>query len=405
MNTVNKSHLIAGFFRYHREKLNYSLRGLVGNGSVVELSSLSDFEHGKRQLREDQLVYLFKLIGYDYYEVINAYDFENEYHQILGWIYLGEIKRAEVLYSSCIEKNVYCTLGCLGFCVLRYVFASIRMKNDEDAMIALKCESLLENDQIVVIKIADAINKLNQGLFDVAIEILKYAEDITYNPKIRAWICHQYGIAYSFMGNYAEATVALLEAKNRYADFLGIIRLIQTNLNLGNVYSLTNSYAKAEESYLIAYERALMLKESTGLLTKCFNSLCWLYFETNEYDKVRDLLENKPDELVESRNTYYILAWANYKLGNVEESIKYCEAGLDKFKDYSYVCMIYEYIKKACKGIKTGQDALLKKIIETEDYDHDKLTERLFTLELIDIYERRKNYEKAFKYAKKLLNR
>ena len=43
--------------------------------------------------------------------------------------------------------------------------------------------------------------------------------------------------------------------------------------------------------------------------------------------------------------------------------------------------------------------------IETEDYDHDALTEKLFTYELIDIYERRKNYEKAFKYAKKLLNR
>jgi hypothetical protein len=67
--------------------------------------------------------------------------------------------------------------------------------------------------------------------------------------------------------------------------------------------------------------------------------------------------------------------------------------------------MVYEYIEKACKGIKTGQDALLRKIIETEDYDNTAEIKELFTYEIIDIYERRKNYEKAFKYAKKLLNR
>ena len=130
-----------------------------------------------------------------------------------------------------------------------------------------------------------------------------------------------------------------------------------------------------------------------------------LYFETGEYDKVENLLSNKPDELVESRNTYYILAWACYKLGKKEDAVKYCIAGQKKFKEYSYVCMIYEYIEKACLGKKTGQEALLKKIISTEDYDHDALTERLFAYELMDFYESRGNYEKAYKTAKKLLNR
>ena len=405
MSTVNKSHLIAGFFRYHREKLNYSLRGLVSNGSVVELSSLSDFEHGKRQLHEDQLVYLFKLIGYDYYEVINAYDFERDYQEIIEHIILGETEAAENKFYYCCEKGVFNSLGTLNFSIIEYFFLVLDEKITGEDFLAYKLTHLMNNDQVAILRVTYSIYKINQGLFNDSIEILNDVEKNTYNAKIQAWIKYLISRPYVLSGNYVEATISLIESKRRYGEIIGIIRMIQSNLSLGTVYSLTNSYAKAEESYLIAYERALMLKESTGLLTKCFNSLCWLYFETNEYDKVRDLLDNKPDELVESRNTYYILAWANYKLGNVEESIKYCEAGLDKFKEYSYVCMIYEYIKKACKGIKTGQDTLLKKIIETEDYDHDKLTERLFTLELINIYERRKNYEKAFKYAKKLLNR
>ncbi|MBE6108298.1 MAG: tetratricopeptide repeat protein [Erysipelotrichaceae bacterium] len=385
--------------------MNYSLRGLVGNGSVVELSSLSDFEHGKRQLHEDQLVYLFKLIGYDYYEVINAYDFEKEYHQIMEWIYLGEIKRAENLYSKCIQNNVFHSLGAISFCLLGYTIGSIRNNINPNDLFIENCNHLLENDQIAVSKMAKANYMIHLGLFNDAIEILKDADQLTYNPKIRSWICHKYGIVYSFIGNYAEATVALLEAKNRYAEFLGIIRLIQTNLNLGNVYTLTKSYEKAEESYLIAYERALMLKESTGLLTKCFNSLCWLYFERNQYDKLKEVIDNKPDNLVESENTLFVLAWAYYKLGLVDECVKYCKEARNKYLDREYPQVVFTYIENAALGKKTGQDALLKKAITMKDYEHNQMIDELFTRELIDIYERRKNYEKAFKYAKKLLNR
>lgn len=405
MNTVNKSHLIAGFFRYHREKLNYSLRGLVGNGSVVELSSLSDFEHGKRQLHEDQLVYLFKLIGYDYYEVINAYDFEKEYQQILNWIYLGEIKRAEDLYMKCIQNNAFNSLGCISFCLLGYTIGSIRDNINPNVLFIENCNHLLDDNQIAVSKIAKANCMIHHGRFNDAIEILKDADQLTFNPIIRAWIFLQYGIAYAFSGNYAEATVSLLNAKNRYGEYLGVIRMIQVNLNLGTVYTLTHSYDKAEESYLIAYERALMLKESTGLLTKCFNSLCWLYFERNQYDKIKELVDNKPEDLVESKNTYFVLAWGNYKLNNSDEAVKYAVEAQAKFSDSEYACTVYKYIENAALGKKTGQDTLLKKAITMKDYEHNQMIDDLFTRELIDIYERRKNYEKAFKYAKKLLNR
>ena len=74
MNSQNNSHLIAGFFRYHREKLNYSLRGLVGDGKVVDLSSLSAFEHGKKTLTDVQLTKLFQMIGYDYKQILKTVD-------------------------------------------------------------------------------------------------------------------------------------------------------------------------------------------------------------------------------------------------------------------------------------------------------------------------------------------
>lgn len=402
---ANKSHLIAGFFRYHREKLNYSLRGLVQDGSVVELSSLSDFEHGKRNLSEEQLIFLFKLIGFDYLKVINSYEFIDEYHQIMELIYLGEIMHAENLFNDYVEKDVFNTLGCLYFSLLGYVIGYIRNHVNNNHSIIENCNYLLNNNENAVIKIAKANDMIYHGKFNDALEILKDAEHLTLDLKIRAWIAHQFGRVYILSGNYADATVALLEAKNRYADFLGIIRLIQTNLNLGNVYSLTNSYNKAEESYLIAYERCLMLKESTGLLTKCFNSLCWLYFERNQYDKVKELVENKPDNLVESKNTYFVLAWGNYKLNNVDEAVKYAVEAQTKYSDNEYACTVYKYIENAALGKKTGQDSLLKKAIAMKDYEHNQMIDELFTKELIEIYERRKNYEKAFKYAKKLLNR
>ena len=401
----NNSHLIAGFFRYHREKLNYSLRGLVGDGKVVDLSSLSAFENGKKLLTENQLIWLFKRIEKDYNKVIESYMFLYEYDSIVEYLCLGESQKAEQLYLQCVENDVFESLGAMNFTVLNYVLTSVYDKNINSDNLCLELYNLIDDKQKAIINIAKTNNEIKNGDFQLGIEILKQSEMITYNPKIRAWMMQQFGRLYILVGNFAEATVSLLEAKHRYSEFLGIIRIIQINLNLGTTYLLTNSYEKAEESYLEAFKSSLMLNDSTHLLTKCFNSLCWLYFKTNEYDKVKEFLMNKPDELVESRNTYFVLAWGYYKIGNYEESIKYCEEGLKKFSKYSYVCMVYEYIEKACKGIKTGQDALLRKIIETEDYDNTAEIKELFTYEIIDIYERRKNYEKAFKYAKKLLNR
>ena len=401
----NNSHLIAGFFRYHREKLNYSLRGLVGDGKVVDLSSLSAFERGKKILSENQLSKLFQMIGYDYENVLSSYNFEKEYKTLCQHISLSEIKQAVTLFKDCKSRGVFSSLGCINFSLIQYVLSSI---NDKYITFDHSCilnEQLYTTEQKVLLKIAKAYQLKNIGCFEKAIEILKEANTMSNDSHIRAFISQEFGIYYGLLVNYAEATVSLLDAKKRYGELLGFVSLIQVNLNLGSVYSLTYSYDKAEESFLEAYTKALFLKESSHLLTKCFNSLCVHYFDTNQYLKINDLLNNKPDELVESRNTYFVLAWGYYKIGNYEESIKYCEEGLKKFSEYSYVCMVYEYIEKACKGIKTGQDALLRKIIETEDYDNTAEIKELFTYEIIDIYERRKNYEKAFKYAKKLLNR
>ena len=401
----NNSHLIAGFFRYHREKLNYSLRGLVGDGKVVDLSSLSAFEHGKKRLSENQLIKLFEMINYDYETALKSYSFEKEYETLCEYIYLAEIKQAVALFKECESKGVFSSLGCINFSLIQYVLSSMNdkyIKFDDSCIIF---ESLYTSEQKVLLKIAHAYQYKNSGCFEKAINVLKESEKMTFDSKLQAFISQQFSNYYVLLGNYAEATISLLDAKRRYGELLALIPLIQVNLSLGTVYFLTNSYGKAEDSYIEAYNSTLLLKNSTHLLTKCFNSLCWVYFNTNQYNKVNLLLSNKPNRLIESRNTYFTLAWAYYKIGNYEEAIKYCRDGLNKFKEYSYVCMIYEYIEKACMGVKTGQDALLRKIIETEDYDNDAFTNKLFTYEIIDIYERRKNYEKAFKYAKKLLNR
>ena len=57
---------------------------------------------------------------------------------------------------------------------------------------------------------------------------------------------------------------------------------------------------------------------------------------------------------------------------------------------------MYKYIERASEGIKTCQEALLKKAISMKDYEHTKMIDELFTHELMTLYERRGNYEKAF---------
>ena len=401
----NNSHLIAGFFRYHREKLNYSLRGLVGDGKVVDLSSLSAFENNKRMLSKQELSFLFDQIGFDYCTVLNNYAFDQEYTQILEFIIFGDTKQAEKMYLSCVDRGVFSTLGSINFTLLQYFLAGL---NSQQILTDDICHKLIlyyDIEKQSILKISDSIHARNNGEFVVAIEMLKEAEQMSYNLKLRAFVSHQFGIYYGLLGNYAEATVSLLEAKRKYGEIFGLIPLIQVNLSLGTVYFLTNSYSKAEGVYIEAYQGTLLLKNSSHLLTKCFNSLCWFYFNTNQYNKVNELLSDKPDNLCDSTNTYFVLSWASYKVANFEDAVKYALEGQKKFNNDEYACTVYKYIENAALGKKTGQDALLKKAIEMKNKENSNEFNELLIREIIDIYERRKNYEKAFKYAKKLLNR
>lgn len=401
----NNSHLIAGFFRYHREKLNYSLRGLVGDGKVVDLSSLSAFEQGKKILTEEQLIALFRMLGCDYIALLKSYDYQQEYKILCEYIYLADIKQAVILFKQCESNGVFDSLGCMNFALIQYVLSSINNKLIEFDSLCIHNAKLYTSEQKVLLKIADAYRFKNSGCFEKAIETLKEVEKISFDSKLRAFISQQFGVYYGLLGNYAEATVSLLDAKRRYGELLALVPLIQVNLSLGTVYFLTNSYSKAEEAYTEAYRSILLLKNSSHLLTKCFNSLCWFYFNTNQYNKVNELLNDKLDILHESTNTYFVLSWASYKVGNSEDAVKYSLEGQKKFSNDEYACTVYKYIENAALGKKTGQDALLKKAIEMKNKENSNEFNELLIREIIDIYERRKNYEKAFKYAKKLLNR
>lgn len=403
---MNKNNLIAGFFRYHREKLNYSQTGLIDDSSPVSVSSLCDFENGKRALSEHQLKYLFNLIDINYSELINTYSFEKEYHQILEYIYSGDLDQATLLFRRCISEHVEQSLGLFLFVFLEYVIKVVRKKELlNDDFIILNCRSLLDSEQKAILKICEGKFAKHDGRFNDAITCFVDVQSMTYNNKIRAWAFYQLSMVYILCSNYIEALSATLEAKKLYSDKLCLKRLIQVNINLAILYMNTNSYNKAEETYKMVLESLKDFRDSKKLVTRCFNNLCWLYFKTNQYDKISELIDNELNELILSENTLFVLAWAYYKTERVDECVKYCKEAREKYKDREYPQVVFTYIENAVKGKKTGQTPLLRKAITMKDYEHNKEIDELFTLELIDIYERRKNYENAYKYARKLLNR
>lgn len=403
---MNINNLIAGFFRYHREKLNYSQTGLIDDSSPVSVSSLCDFENGKKTLNNEQLIYLFKQIHFDYFNVIKSNSFNKEYITILELIYSGELDSAIDIFEQCLSQGVFDTLGSLNFSLLDYIFTVCWKKEiSQNQSIILHCVNLLTVDQKALLRICEGKLAKDDGRFEDAVSCLKDVYSITYNNSIRAWALYQLGTVYIQMGNYVEALSVTLKARNIYAETLNIKRLIHVNLNLGIMYMYTNSATNAEESYSLALHAAKQLKDSKKIVTKCFNSLCWLYIKTNQYDKINQLIDNELNELILNENTLFVLAWAYYKTGRADECVKYCKEAREKYKDREYPQVVFTYIENAVKGKKTGQTPLLRKAITMKDYEHNKEIDELFTLELIDIYERRKNYENAYKYARKLLNR
>ena len=356
---MNKNNLIAGFFRYHREKLNYSQTGLIDDSSPVSVSSLCDFENGKRTLSDKQLKYLFNLIGYDYFEVLDTNNYENEYFQILEYIYEGEINDATMLYQRCLSEKAHDTIGAFYFVLLDYVIKIVRKKEiaSED-MILLDCISLLDSDQKAILKICEGKAAKDVGRFDDAIRCFIDVQSMTYDLNIRAWAYYQLGATYILTCNYVEALSSTMEARKIYAESLNFKRLIHVNLNLGILYMSTNSYSNAEESYRLALDAANQLKDAKKVITRCFNCLCWLYIKTNQYDKISELIDNELNELILSENTLFVLAWAYYKTERIDECVKYCKEAREKYKDREYPQVVFTYIENAVKGKKTGQTPL-----------------------------------------------
>ncbi|MBP3398529.1 MAG: hypothetical protein J6K75_02110 [Erysipelotrichaceae bacterium] len=403
---MNKNNLIAGFFRYHREKLNYSQRGLINDSSPVKESSLCDFENGKRTLNEEQLVYLFQQIGYDYYDVINRYSFSNEFSKIMNFIYLADFDDAIDLFKECKEKGVFDSLGALKFAVLDYLFKILYRENllvDQD--IILSCANLMSTELYNVLRIAQGILLKYKGNNKESIICFKEVLNSSYDENVRAWSFSQIGTAYDSDGDYYNAQKYTEEALSIYSRTMNFKKMIQLNLTLGTICMHIDACEHAEDSYKKAYESSLELKDFYKVTTRCFENICWLYFITNQYNKFEQFTTEEIGNLVLNENTYFVLAWAYYKTGRVEECVKYCKEAREKYKDREYPQIVFTYIERAVLGKKSGQDTLLKKAITMEDYEHNKEIDELFTLELIDIYERRKNYEKAYKYTRKLLNR
>ena len=237
---MNKNNLIAGFFRYHREKLNYSQRGLINDSSPVKESSLCDFENGKRMLNEEQLVYLFRQIGFDYFDVLNSYDFSNEYNHIITEILNGNINNAEALYLECVNKDVYNTLGTLLFSLIAYLLGILTNFNKIELNdCILKLRNHLDDDHVAILNICEAKMLINNGKFNEAIILYNNSLSLTFDNNLRSWIFLMLGNTYSKNGDYYNAQKHIENALSIYSQNLNFRKMIQANLYLS---FLLNNY-------------------------------------------------------------------------------------------------------------------------------------------------------------------
>jgi tetratricopeptide (TPR) repeat protein len=177
--------------------------------------------------------------------------------------------------------------------------------------------------------------------YEAALE--SYKKSVEANPGFaRGYV--ELGSAYSALNKYPDA-------EDSYKNAIAIQDDSCARCGLGRIYRVTNRTAEAEAE----------LQKSIELNSKdyCpYDELGRLYYDSKQYAKALDVFEQR-NKLKHDAVTYHFLANCNYKLGKIEESLRFYKQAADLSPDYDDV-----FIDQARAYQDIGQVAESTKALE-----------------------------------------
>lgn len=379
-------------------------------------SYLSRIERGKENIKQEQLPYLFSLLGLEFkleeQDKINDFVEEIFYRIIYNKVYskrfdelFDELKKKESKIKSSLSYPKYLLLEVV-IAINRYdQFFQYEFYFNE----LQKSMHYLENYQQQILYDCKASWLYYQGKYEQALEVLEQCDNAHYYDIISATIYYKKAIFLETALKFEEAIECIQKAKQYFDNCLCFVKSYYCYFMLANLYIRIGRYNEGEKIYTLCLDNIDMIAipNKKRIKQSILNNFCWLYVYSKNYDKLIDYCLNQIKLDTVTTDTYFLLSWAYYIKDDIDLAKKYIQNALSYNSRYDDIMkVVVQTLVKILNGragstrIENDLLNLLKKLNQHQ-MDANKY---VFVLEmLIEYLHKTKQFEKEIFYYRELV--
>ncbi len=368
---------------------------------------ISRYEKGAEIPTEEKLQLILSVLGIEY-EKINDYKreiekifnkfFDETFYRKANYLkYLDIIKKSKEKFSQTYNYykieiiELVCNILINDFEDIETKFSNIE-KLDIDDLEALQIYNEYKGYYYLKRK------NTKEGL-----EYLEKAKLMRFHEKTIAMIHYHMSFAYNYEWLRKTDAEYLLDAKNVFQKYYSLKRVSDCEMILGNYYSTFRNFQKSS----ICYENRLRLLEVLGEnkinQAKTISTIAYIYIQQKQYDKALKEL----DKAIVLNQKYIRIhldyIWCYYKLGDINNANRWI-VKMDHFQLDRELKMLWNlYVMIVAQYDKIPNDQLIEKAIKVYEYykNQEDLDLSIFYIDIvIELLEKRKDYEKGFFYQK-----
>lgn len=390
------------YYKNLRVSKGYSLRKL-SELTGIHYQQINRFEKGEFELNAEQLVILqralniFKETDAKSYETA-LYVFSKFYKDVffdrLNTLYYINLIPSK--YTDKDEEIIYL--------VMRFIIDVLEQNHDPYKMIDVLSKYIIEN-KLVNTAFLDykGFYQYMKNQHEKAIMTYQQLLSLKCDETVEGMVRYHMSFVYKDLNRFDEAINSLKIAKGIFQRAENLRRLFGCKILLANILLRNRKYEEAEREYLECLHFGNSINIEASEIAKVYRNLSWLMIKEKDYDKAEFYLD-KAKLIDENHDLVYVYdTWITYKkkkYNTVKKKIKYYKS----LSTDSEVDMILDLFESLCytedrkPTLKTVEQC--KKVYEYFDLTNNvDLT--LFYLDiLIELLDRRKDYEKLAFYQK-----
>lgn len=391
------------YYKNIRIYKGYSLREL-SKLTGIHYQQINRFEQGEFDLDNQQVQILQEILNFSEYFNCTSYERAlNLFNEFYASVVKNDnnlsdyIKMIPEHYSDINEKIVYL--------VIQYVISVLdkdEIKSHEIECFLSKC--IIDNKLLYhVFFDYKGVHLFNNNQYIESIELFKNLLSLDLNDAVKSMVLYHLGFVYKNMNNLIDAFTIFTNAKEGFHSNNNLSRVFGCNLMLANILLRSRKYEDAEREYLDCLHFGNSINIKASEIAKVYRNLSWLFIRKEDYEKAELYLDKA--KLIDAKHdlVYVYDTWITYKkkkYNTAKKKIKFYKS----LTTDSEVVMILDLFESLCytedrkPTLKTVEQC--KKVYEYFDLTNNvDLT--LFYLDiLIELLDRRKDYEKIAFYQK-----